>query len=263
MKRHHVKPEQPSLRHLQNENKARTRRYFAGGNFGTPGPWNAPEAPKHSQTYVFPSPMPGSARASPALPALGLHYSTPVADFASTEKGGYWRNGYASGIGQEEAEAGAAAGIDLFGTNEGIISLGSYDSMEESTSDDDPDDFFGFDEAEALQRLSTSGNATGEACINDSEMRRKMDEQAAYVCQLEETNLKLQEKIWLLENRVKELAQSWTAGQVEQDGSCQVQQDGNIAVSKEDADSGCNVSNEENTDGDEDARSFSANEDHV
>ncbi|GAX84864.1 hypothetical protein CEUSTIGMA_g12285.t1 [Chlamydomonas eustigma] len=152
-----MKAEQPSLRHLQNENKARTKQYYAGGNFRTPGPWTAPEAPKHSQTYVFPSPITGSARASPIFPALGLHSSTPVADFVSSEKGGYWRNGYASGIGQEEAEAGAAAGIDLFGTNEGIISLGGYDSLEESTTDDDPDDFFGFDEEEALQRLSTTG----------------------------------------------------------------------------------------------------------
>ncbi|GAX80488.1 hypothetical protein CEUSTIGMA_g7926.t1 [Chlamydomonas eustigma] len=101
------------------------------------------DAPEHNQAYIFQSPFPGSVGESPYLPHVRLHCLTPAADFVSSERGGFWRNGYASGIGLEEVEAGIAAGIDFFGTNEGIFSLEDFNSSEESMSDDDPDNVFG------------------------------------------------------------------------------------------------------------------------
>lgn len=65
-------------------------------------------------------------------------------------------------------------------------------------SDEDPDPF-GFEEAG-----DDGPSGTPQAGI-PSEVRKKMDEQSAYICQLEDTNLRLQERIYLLERDLQEL----------------------------------------------------------
>ena len=74
---------------------------------------------------------------------------------------------------------------------------------DDSGSDDDP---YGFDEAD--EPAPTPPSATAAAA---GSLPQKVEQQAAYICQLEETNLKLQERIYLLE-RDLQAAQSHRGG---------------------------------------------------
>ena len=72
-------------------------------------------------------------------------------------------------------------------------------------SDEDPDPF-GFEEAGDDQGTPGDDGPCGTPQPGvPSEVRKKMDEQSAYICQLEDTNLKLQERIYLLERDLQEL----------------------------------------------------------
>ena len=72
---------------------------------------------------------------------------------------------------------------------------------DDTASDEDPDPF-GFDEA---GDDVPSGIQQGTDHVTPPDMRKKMDEQAAYICQLEDTNLRLQERIYLLERDLSEI----------------------------------------------------------
>lgn len=137
---------------------------------------------------------------------------TPAPSFATDEGGArYWKNAIPTNIDSEAAEIGAAAGIDMFGSNTGLIKLAA--SGEEAMLDEDvgyseeEDDPYGLElEDEEEEEAGPSGVGGVPAGA-----RQRMDEQAAYICQLEETNLKLQERIYLLEAQLdSQRGRGWT-----------------------------------------------------
>ena len=110
----------------------------------------------------------------------------------------------------------AYAGIDFFGTNADLLrDLTGYDTQDgqamtaDDFSSEEDSDPYGFEDADigpssAAAAVEGSEGATCSHVI-PADARKKMDEQAAYIEALEETNLKLQERIYLLEQDLKHL----------------------------------------------------------
>ena len=87
----------------------------------------------------------------------------------------------------------------MFGTNAGLITGGDDDSQ-----DEDP---YGF-ELHVDEHQAEPGDLPAN-------VRQKLEEQSAYICQLEDTNLKLQERVFLLEQQLQRQAKRGRSSQEE------------------------------------------------
>eukprot|EP00195_Chlamydomonas_chlamydogama_P013519 CAMPEP_0202890332 /NCGR_PEP_ID=MMETSP1392-20130828/778_1 /ASSEMBLY_ACC=CAM_ASM_000868 /TAXON_ID=225041 /ORGANISM="Chlamydomonas chlamydogama, Strain SAG 11-48b" /LENGTH=316 /DNA_ID=CAMNT_0049573881 /DNA_START=29 /DNA_END=979 /DNA_ORIENTATION=+ len=189
---HHPKKQHnnvPNLSQLRQENKRKARRHFKGA-FGRTPHWSVPRAPENNTSYLITAP--GSSLISPAQ--NGFHAVTPNPFLPGTA----WKNGYGT-MDKEAAEMGAAAGIDMFGSNAGLITTTEVDGDEHgegNLSDEEQRDPFGFE----LHVDDENGESSLPAAV-----RQRMDEQTAYICQLEENNLKLQERVYLLEQQLMQV----------------------------------------------------------
>ncbi|KAG1658244.1 hypothetical protein FOA52_008504 [Chlamydomonas sp. UWO 241] len=215
----------PSLQQLQSENKARTRRHYRGKGGA---PMSVPRAPEHSVSYLFSTPHHSQG---------GL---TPAASFATEEgaagTGRYWKNAIPATIDTEAAEIGAAAGIDMFGSNAGLIRIGSGDhdaelgDVQPVQSTDEDSDPYGLELEDDGDGGGAGPSARHEAFVPQG-VRKRMDDQGAYICQLEESNLKMREQIYLLEKQLE--AALRRAGSGRADGS---DSEGGLAGASDDAD---------------------------
>ncbi|GIL96708.1 hypothetical protein Vretimale_2523 [Volvox reticuliferus] len=218
---------QPSLHQLRAVNLKKTRRHFQGikkpwhtlhGNNVwrrtllssplpdpfTQGSWEAPEstpriaprAPDNRHGYLL---SVGSGTLPSNSPGF-LHTLTPSAIPGSEQQ--LWKNSYGTAD-KEAVQLGAAAGLDF---------LGSF--FDDSLSLDIDDDF------DMLPRNGDSENKGGvgadapdadqppltydEEASYPPQAKRKLASQAAYIAQLEEQQLTLKERIFLLEQELAE-----------------------------------------------------------
>ena len=123
---------------------------------------------------------------------VGFHAVTPNPFLPGTA----WKNGYGT-IEKEAAELGKTMGLDLFGTNAGLITKSEGADTEGDgegchSGEEDP---FGFE-------LQTGDEGEGHV---PTSARARIEEQAAYIQQLEEQNLNLQERLFIAEQQAKEL----------------------------------------------------------
>ncbi|GIL74893.1 hypothetical protein Vretimale_2523 [Volvox reticuliferus] len=188
---------QPSLHQLRAVNLKKTRRHFQGS-------WEAPEstpriaprAPDNRHGYLL---SVGSGTLPSNSPGF-LHTLTPSAIPGSEQQ--LWKNSYGTAD-KEAVQLGAAAGLDF---------LGSF--FDDSLSLDIDDDF------DMLPRNGDSENKGGvgadapdadqppltydEEASYPPQAKRKLASQAAYIAQLEEQQLTLKERIFLLEQELAE-----------------------------------------------------------
>ena len=119
------------------------------------------------------------------------------------------------------------SGIDFFGTNADLLrDLTGYETHDgqamtaDDFSSEEDSDPYGFEDADIGPSSVAAAveGSMGATCsqVIPADARKKMDEQAAYIEALEETNLKLQERIYLLEQDLKHLR---SAGQQAVGGS--------------------------------------------
>ena len=106
-----------------------------------------------------------------------------------------------------------SAGIDFFGTNVDLLrDLSTYETLDgqvltaDDYSSEEDSDPYGFEDADMgpSSTAAAQGSVDGASVI-PADAQKKIDEQAAYIEALEETNLKLQERIYLLEQDLKKL----------------------------------------------------------
>jgi hypothetical protein len=87
--------------------------------------------------------------------------------------------------------------IDMYGSNAGLISRKDEGDSLSENSDSDPDDMLGYElhmhDAENLDEQLPQ------------QARLRLEEQAAYIAELEEQNMTLREKLFLLEEELKEV----------------------------------------------------------
>eukprot|EP00200_Dunaliella_tertiolecta_P001047 CAMPEP_0202362974 /NCGR_PEP_ID=MMETSP1126-20121109/14953_1 /ASSEMBLY_ACC=CAM_ASM_000457 /TAXON_ID=3047 /ORGANISM="Dunaliella tertiolecta, Strain CCMP1320" /LENGTH=344 /DNA_ID=CAMNT_0048957295 /DNA_START=8 /DNA_END=1042 /DNA_ORIENTATION=+ len=153
---------------------------FFHGKDRTPRVMDAPNAPDNSAHSFL---APGSTLVSPAQGSF--HNVTPC---PFTGAGGVWKQGFGS-VDKEAIEMGAKAGIDLHGTNAGLI------GEDEDFNTDEEHDMF-----------------------DDAHVQGADKDQQSYIAELEERNMNLQEKVYLLEEQLHSL----TSGRA---GSAEMQQE--------------------------------------
>ena len=95
------------------------------------------------------------------------------------------------------AEIGAAAGLDLFGSNAGLI-------LKAEDRDDWADCSDAEDATTTCRVLDAQQQQQQQAEAGPSNFRSTVEQQAAYIAQLEEQNLNLQERLFLLEQELQE-----------------------------------------------------------
>ncbi|KAG2483507.1 hypothetical protein HYH03_017617 [Edaphochlamys debaryana] len=188
----------PPLSQLRKDNAKKTRTHFAGHDLGTPRA-SAPAAPDNRHGYLLSAQ--GSVPPAPNPTQGLLHAVTPSAVPDSEGTGGFWRNSYGTAD-KEAVQAAADAGLDFLGSfyDEGGsgLDIGDDDSLERSGSD-----------PEANAELPAKANEQPPEAFDDEgsfppAAKRKIASQQAYIAQLEEQALTLKERIFLLEQQLKE-----------------------------------------------------------
>lgn len=200
----------PNLHQLQRENRKKAKKHFKG-IFGQTPLRSVPRAPDNTTSFLLNAP--GSVLQTPG--GIIFHAVTPN----PFKPGTAWKNGYGT-VDQEAAELGKLLGIDMSGSNAGLITKSESKTEHvdtegeggEGASDDDP---FGFE--------LHLGVEEGEGPVPAS-ARARIDEQAAYIAHLEEQNMNLQERLFLAEQQAKEL-------QVQLEAQQQGEQQGGAASS--------------------------------
>lgn len=170
------------LEELRRKNAAKTRRYYGGNGrlLDTPGsvPRTAPRAPENTNSFLM------GSRDTPEITAW--------------ERGPNWTSGYQT---LDEDAAALGAQLDFFGTNEGLITKRdspAFSSDNESESDgneSEPEDLHGFQ----LQIDDDEADRTIPRHI-----KARLEEQTSYIATLEEENLNLRERIFLLQQQLNE-----------------------------------------------------------
>eukprot|EP00798_Chlamydomonas_sp_ICE-L_P028459 gene28459-31606_t len=181
----------PNIHQLQLDNRRKARRHFKG-SFGETPRRNVPGAPSHSPSVLLHAP--GSVLTSPlGLGGPGFHAMTPN----PFKPGTAWKNGLGT-VDKEAADIGKTMGIDIFGSNAGLIASKAESDAEGREGDadgSDMDDPFGFE-------LHLGEEVEGPV---PASARAQIEEQQAYIAQLEEQSLNLQEKLFIAEQQVKDL----------------------------------------------------------
>lgn len=210
-----------NLHKLRMENKKKTRRYFKG-SFGRTPRRTVPRAPSHSPSVLLSAP--GSVLPSPMC-GPGFHAMTPN----PFKPGTAWKNGLGT-VDKEAADIGKTMGIDMFGSNAGLLVSKEKDKLDSDQEGDaegggsDLEDPFGFDLEFGQECEGTVPAST----------RARIDEQQAYIAQLEEQNMNLQEKLYLAEQQVREL-QARLEGSSKPQGSSDDNQGSLYSESEEDS----------------------------
>lgn len=152
----------------------------------------------------------GSALVSPAARSgSGFHNVTPN-PFAP---GTAWKNSYGT-VDKEAAQLGAAAGFDMLGAHDGGLLLSSSDGPSGGGPTGWDDEFDGAPSAAAGSMLDQQDQPQElpvplESADDDlpPQAKFRLDEQAAYIAELEEVNLNLRERLFLLEQQLNEQQQ--------------------------------------------------------
>lgn len=175
----------PNLAQLRRDNRRKAKKYFRGsGDNPRSAPRTVPPAPDNTNSFLMCAPG-----ASPG-PEGPFHAVTP-----NPFRPGYaWKNSYGT-MDKEAAELGVAAGIDFFGSNDGLITKSDApDEEERDYSETDPEDTHGF----AL-------HVEEELAALPPHLRFKFQEQEQHIAELREENLNLRERLFLLEQEMSEL----------------------------------------------------------
>lgn len=181
----------------------KTQKAFQGAFGATPR--TVPGAPDNRGGYLLSAP--GSALVSPAARSgSGFHNVTPN-PFAP---GTAWKNSYGT-VDKEAAQLGAAAGFDMLGAHDGGgLLLASSDAPDGGATGWD-DEFNGAPPAAAGPVLDQPQELPVPLESADDDLppqaKARLDEQAAYIAELEEVNLNLRERLFLLEQQLKEQQQ--------------------------------------------------------
>jgi hypothetical protein len=127
----------------------------------------------------------------------------------------------------------------MFGSNAGLIraAIGDHDAelddvQPESYTDEDSDPY-GLE----LEDDDDAGGAGPSARQHEEYVpqgvRQRMDDQGVYICQLEDSNRNMQERIYLLEQQLKAAELRASGGRADADGS---ESEGGLAGASDDAD---------------------------
>lgn len=196
----------PSLASLHRDNRRKTRKFFRGHSEHRPSapdnrapvsnartPNTVPRAPVNSNSFLMLAReyTPSRSLVSSQQERPQFHAITPNPLVPGTA----WKNGFGT-IDQEAAMLGEAAGIDFFGTNDGLITK-KGGVVDDDVSDEDPD----------LEMHGFELHMDDEDDNTDRAAQARIEEQTAYINQLEEENMNLREKIYLFEQEARELQQ--------------------------------------------------------
>ncbi|EFJ41222.1 hypothetical protein VOLCADRAFT_107766 [Volvox carteri f. nagariensis] len=191
-------PQGASLLHqLRADNLKKTRRHFQGSFEALEStPRIAPKAPDNRHGFL----LSAGSGALPSGPKGALHAITPSAVPGGEEQ--LWKNSYGNAD-KEAVQLAAAAGLDFLGSfyDEGAT-LTFDEGLEAGERDDEVEDRgdTGVDASVAEQ----PPNTFDEEASFPPQAKRKLASQAAYIAQLEEQQLTLRERIFLLEQQLAE-----------------------------------------------------------
>ncbi|GFR40851.1 hypothetical protein Agub_g1501 [Astrephomene gubernaculifera] len=187
--------QQPVLHQLRQDNARQARRHFQGpqGVSSSPGctPRTAPRAPDNRHGFLLSAP--GSSRKAQENQGA-LHAITPSAVPGSGEQ--LWKNSYGNAD-KEAVQLAAAAGLDFLGSFYDNA-CGGDDDLDLPGADSSPEVDISVQEAEAPP------HTVDEEANYPPQAKRKLASQAAYIAQLEEQQLTLRERIFLLEQQLSE-----------------------------------------------------------
>eukprot|EP00798_Chlamydomonas_sp_ICE-L_P017578 gene17578-23903_t len=175
-----------NIKLLKAENRRKTRRHLQG--FTAPA---VPHAPQHSGSVLIH--VPGSDLTSPlgySLPS-GFHAMTPN----PFRPGTAWKNGLGT-VDQAAADLSKIMGIDIYGSNAGLLGVNSEPESDGDADATDLNDPFGFNLE--LGGYERTAHVPASA-------RTQIDEQQAYIAQLEEQNMNLQDRLFIAEQQLQEL----------------------------------------------------------
>ncbi|CAL1408917.1 unnamed protein product [Linum trigynum] len=195
----------PSLNELQNQNWMKTQKHYHHGKKKYNNRY-APYAPRNSTSFIIRAKKSGGIASlvspcpvTPAVlptPDIEIHPMEVLGDVAKEE----W-------------------GVDGYGSMKGLIRLRSPGHEMEVNEDDEEDDGSGSSESDVEEHVEVErrldhdlsrfemiypSNAGGEYSYNNL-LENRVDDQDTHIAQLEEENLTLKERLFLMESELDDL----------------------------------------------------------
>ncbi|PNH06841.1 hypothetical protein TSOC_006747, partial [Tetrabaena socialis] len=179
---------QPSLHQLRQDNFKKARRHFQDAA-STPGPTPriAPRAPDNRHGFLL------NAPGSMAL-ASGSHGGLQTFTPSSLPGGDLWKNSYGTLADKEAVQLGVSSGVDLLGS---FYDDAGADVFDDVSGDSD------LEAGDAQHPVQVEHGADDESTFPPA-AKRKLAAQQAYISELEDQQLTLRERIFLLEQQLGE-----------------------------------------------------------